>query len=169
MRENRATLVFRHNDTTVSGPWIVLLASRADTATPPPLSRNQTLPRLQLYAHFLEEVQGNIGLAQRYYHEAEKADEAAAAARREAEGAAAAETGEEQDLHNIDEARDCVVVITPDGTITFTNSNLTRLFGCVFGWRSSRSACAIHRYHPRSGRPAVAAGAVSVAYCMVST
>ena len=81
---------------------------------------------------FLEDVQDNAGLAMQYFQEAERLDEAIVArnnaATSDAEGVAGV-SGDVPSMTNIDEARDCVVVIDTEGVINFANSNVSQLFG----------------------------------------
>ena len=90
-----------------------------------------------MYGKFLEDVQDNTGLAMQVYQQVEKLEDAA-----EARVEAAAGTGAGGDnvdgiqaanapsLTNVDEARDSVVVIDAEtNLISFTNANMTKLFG----------------------------------------
>ncbi|CAG9461681.1 unnamed protein product [Pedinophyceae sp. YPF-701] len=84
---------------------------------------------LRSYARFLDEVQGNPQLAHGYYDEADKMEDALAAAHQEAAMAMGEQGKYASMLSTVDESVDAVVVIAVDGTITFANKNICKMFG----------------------------------------
>lgn len=81
---------------------------------------------LRSYATFLEEVQGNSTLAQQYFQEADKLEDAAAM---QADAGGGEGDDNQAMVTQVDEARDAVIVINPEGIVQFTNQNLNRMWG----------------------------------------
>jgi len=81
---------------------------------------------LRSYANFLEEVQGDSSAAQQYYQESDKLEDAAAM---QADTGLDEDAGDGKMVTQVDESRDAVIVINPEGIIQFTNANLNKMWG----------------------------------------
>lgn len=83
----------------------------------------------QLYSHFLEEVRGDLSGASRLAKEAEKAEDLAGKAAAETEDVEMQHGMKQRELPSVNEERDAVVVISPEGSMTFVNDYTCTLFG----------------------------------------
>lgn len=78
---------------------------------------------LRAYAFFLQSVQCDVTGAHQYFQEADKLEDAAAM------NAEAEAELDRTRMTQVDDTRDAVVVISPEGVIMLTNTNLNRMFG----------------------------------------